>query len=318
MGHPHLRTLDRLVQRQAEILLDELHQPLDLARLEHAAPDASEQSLRRLVLEERQQVPAPQVTVEPRRDRRLAAELVGRVARSATERGRDQGVDHPRIERIARDPDAAVGEHLRRPGADADRGEVRRAAAEVRDDDQLLALEPRRVARRRADRLVLEHGLGEARLGERGLHARERARVVSGGLRAPVAHRPADHATRAEIERRRRGTHEPQVRRDHVVERPPPAEDRRLGERRARQVALDRLHEPALAAGREVARDRGRARSERATGLEVQHRAPVSRAAQRNQVDAPGAVADRDRGVRRAEVYSDVHRHTVRDRTRLY
>ena len=162
-------------------------------------------------------MPAPQVAVEPRRHGRLAAHLVA-VARAAAERGRDDRIDDARVERVAADADAAGGEHPGAPRADTDHREVGGAAAEVGDDDQLVVIELCGVARRGADRLVLEHDLVEAGLPERLAHSSDGARVVRLVLGAPVADRPADHAAVAEVDRRGRAD-EPQVRRDHVVER---------------------------------------------------------------------------------------------------
>ena len=170
---------------EAEIVVDDAHEPLDLRRLDRAARDALEQPQRRLFLEERQVVPAPQVAVEPRRHRRLAAHLVGDVARAAAERRRDDRVDHARVERIARDADAAGREHASLAGPTRITDEVGRAAAEVGDDDQLVVIEPRRVARRRADRLVLEHDVVEAGLAERRRASAPTARASSSSVSAP-------------------------------------------------------------------------------------------------------------------------------------
>jgi hypothetical protein len=185
-----------------------------------------------------------------------------------------------------------------------DHREVGGAAAEIGDHDLLLAIEPRRVARRRADRLVLEHHVVEPGLGQRVLHPRHRARVVVRRPGAPVAHRPADHRAAPEVDRRRRPDL-PQVRRDHVVDLPASAEDRRPRERRARQVRLDRLDQPALPLGLQVARDRRRARRQPAAGLEVQHGAPVRRTGERHQLHLALRVGDRDRRVGRSKV--DAH-----------
>ena len=131
-------------------------------------------------------MPAPQVAVQPRGHRRLAAHLVDLVAGAAAERGRDDRVDHARVERIARDADPGVRQHLAAAGrADADHREVGGASAEIGDHDQLVVIEPRRVARRRADRLVLEHHLVEPGGRERHTHALDRPGVVLGRVSRP-------------------------------------------------------------------------------------------------------------------------------------
>src|SRR5688572_3938 len=99
------------MKHETEIVLDNAHELLELRWCERAVRDAFEKAQRLLVLEKRQIVPAPQVTVEPRGHRRFTAELVA-ISRAASECRRDDRVDHARVEGVTGHADAAGREHV--------------------------------------------------------------------------------------------------------------------------------------------------------------------------------------------------------------
>ena len=241
---------------QPEIVLDDAHEPPIRAGSSAPVRDAIEQPQRRRLLEERQVVPAPQVPVEPRRHRRLAADLVAVAACRAraparrSRRSRARRTRRPRRRcRRSRAPSPRLGPtRITR--------EVGRAAAEVGHHDQLVVIEPRRVARRRADRLVLEHDLVEPGLAERVAHPRRprarRRRRPRRPSSAPAG-RSRSASPRSTGDAARSCRRYAAIMSSSCQRRPKIVRPR---ERRARQVRLDRLHEAALALGLEVARDR--------------------------------------------------------------
>jgi hypothetical protein len=225
-----LGVLDRAVQRQPEILLDDAHQPADAILVARAVGDALEQRHGVGALEHRQVVPAAQPVVDPRRHRRLVAEL-DLVLRALAQGRRDDRVDHPRVERVAGQRDAALGQHPRaagRPGLD--HREVAGAAAEVGDQHALVAIEPRGVGVGGGDRLGGEGDLVEAGQRQRGAHPRDRALVVGRRLGAPVGTVADDGGSG-----RRRGAQLLQV----GAIRDPPACRSDRGDESSSPVALD-------------------------------------------------------------------------------
>ena len=230
---------------------------------------------------------------------------------------RDEVADDALVEGVAGDRHAVGADDVRgAPAAltharpDGDDREVAGAAAEVADQDPLVALQPRLVGVRGRDRLVLEHDLVEAGEADRRQQTFGGERVELGVGRVGEVHRPAE-----DDPPRRRPRREPELiahvladERDQLLERVVLRADAGSFERPVREVRLQRLDEAALRLRRKVAFDRRRSCDRRLLWLEVQDR----------RKGRPGAVSARelremgrargvnkgDGAVRRAEIDS--------------
>ena len=150
-------------------------------------------------LQHRDVVPALEVRVDPARARAGARPKNETELGAAAEQRRHAVAHELAVEGVARDVHAVVAEDRAgapsaRAGADAQQREVAGAAAEVADQEQLVALEAALVVAGGADRLVLEaRRRGSPRCTSACAQARERERVVLVARGAHEAHRPPDH-----------------------------------------------------------------------------------------------------------------------------
>ena len=160
-------------------------------------------------------------------------------------------------------PSVPMMSDARRPrrahaGPDRDDREVARAAAEVADQDPLVALQSRFVRVGGRDRLVLEDDLLEAGEPDRRQQAVGGERVELGVGRVREMDRPAeDDPPRRRPRRKARAVaHVLADERDQLLERVVLRADAGAFERPVREVGLQRLDEAALGLRREIALDR--------------------------------------------------------------
>ena len=104
--------LDRAVQREAEVVLHEVHQRRDLLRLERLVAQPAEQLAGLARLEERQLLPALDPLVEPQRHGQHLAEG-GAALRAEAEPGRRDVADQAGVERVAGERHAVDAEDRR-------------------------------------------------------------------------------------------------------------------------------------------------------------------------------------------------------------
>ena len=193
-----LRPHHRLVQLVSELQLDQQDERLEPFGRRRGALDPLQHLQRLRRLQERQIMPPLEPLVRPARDRQ---ELVRRreVFAASPEPRRDQVADDPLVERVARHRHAIGADDVggaAAAGADAgpdrDDREVAGAAAEVADENQLVALQPRLVRVRGGDRLVLEDDFVEAGEADRRHQPIRRERVELGIGRNREVHRAAE------------------------------------------------------------------------------------------------------------------------------
>ncbi len=143
-------------------------------------------------------------------------------------------------------------------GTDPEQREVAGAAAEVGDQDELVALEIALVVVGRRDRLVLEDHVGVARVAEG--RAQSRERKLDGGLVGGVgeAHRASHHDAPGKRVAALLGllAQAAQDDADQRLQTVGLAEDRGRAEVAGREEALERLDQAARLIGVEVAVDR--------------------------------------------------------------
>ena len=160
--------------------------------------------------------------------------------------------DDPIIERIARDADARMRQRMRDEAPalalETQDREIAGAAAEIRDQHRLVALQPARIPIGCAERLVCQPHLRQPGIMIGLLQTRDRqifVRPLAGENDGP----PADQRqVLREIARVAEQMGEKG--RDQALDRETLAIEPRLAEERARQMRLDRLDEPLLTLGR--------------------------------------------------------------------
>ena len=186
-----------LVQPKSHFALDKVNERLEPLRNQRAAPKVLQhlEVLRRI--EKRQMMPALEPFVRPARNRQ---ELVRRREELGAEpqSRRDELADDLPVESVAGDGHTVGADDVARASAPplvrahAQNGKVARAAAEVANQDELVAIERLLVAVRRSHRLVLEHDVGEPALRNRGAQPSQRELVIFLIQRVGKMNRSAD------------------------------------------------------------------------------------------------------------------------------
>ena len=252
-----LEPADRIVQREALFMLDQRDHPPDRRGIDRVALQPAQLVERAAVAHHREPRPVGEVGEIAAGDFEQLAERA--IAAALAEQRQDKLADDALVEPVAGDADPGRGERdaaLR--GArrrDAHDREIGRPAAEIGDQDHRRAGQPRRIAVRRAERLIdivqLDAELFEHQVvalpGECGV-----------GTRAGIFDRaPDDHAVRALVE-------PPAGVFDQFLEEQSPeileaeraVEDQRALEQRAGRDALERLDEAAVERGLQIFLDR--------------------------------------------------------------
>src|SRR5262249_1925744 len=189
-----LHAIHRAVQGEAEVVVDQVEQRADLLRLDGVVQEAAKELEGARRLQHGERVPLLEVREDPERDLEALARFV---ARAAAERGRDGAPDELRVEDVAGDADAVTRQHAACTiavapcaGPDAQDREVARPAAEVRDEDELVVVEPTFVVMGRRDRLEHEGHVVEPRAGEPRAEPCLRYVVVARAARPGELNRP--------------------------------------------------------------------------------------------------------------------------------
>ena len=261
-----LHLLHRAMQVVPEILLDQVNQRLDLLGLECLRAAAAQHVQHRVRAQKRQVVPVLQLRVYPVRHRRQ--HLVHRSRQRSASQGRGDQVPHNLgVERVARQPESAIAQQIRRPPAafpdlrpHSQQRKVTGAAAEVADQNQLIVIERRLVIERRRHRFQFELDRFDSRPTRMPPSAALRKLVVL------VFSAPTKRTGRPTTALRifvpelslRLLPQIPQNARNQILHRHPPAEHVRALQAPAGQEGLERLHQPALRLGREILLDRRR------------------------------------------------------------
>ena len=222
-------------------------------------------------------VPALQPLIGPTRHRQPLVGW-GQVLVTQSQPRRHQMPHQVPVERVAGQRHAVGAQDVRRPAsavaharAHGDYGEVARAAAEVADQDALVAREPGLVRVGRSDGLVFEGKLVEPRQAEGVTQPTLGKRVEVDVGRQREVHRPAEHRASRGRPRKMIADVLPKQRDEPLEPEVFRADDGAL-EATVRQVRLQRLDESTLVLGGQVALDRGPAGRCRLSRLEVQHR----------------------------------------------